>query len=267
MKIPFLSILLCFCSAIFAQNSMSPQQMKTKTDSILAEANVLYQYEKAAWITTDSAVSKKQLKNILGPYLVYQLKDSMITIFMNRTMDACIYEAIYTPYFDVPTKQIVATRPLNATEKRLHEISGKIVQQIEEKKYPITCPKEYNLNLELIPYEKGYKLYILTGTSQSKVIPFGNDYIFFADQQGNITSWKPFHTRLIDQPTVIDGNQVRSLSHSHRQEPFITATDICTFRLYAPMYDQEDFSVYSPVLSTYFKYILKDNTIEITENP
>ncbi len=64
-----------------------------------------------------------------------------------------------------------------------------------------------------------------------------------------------------------DGSELTMVTHSHlKTNPFITATDICTFKLYAPLTKLEEFSVYSPALGTYMKYNYKKDTIEVVKN-
>ena len=55
--------------------------------------------------------------------------------------------------------------------------------------------------------------------------------------------------------------------HSHlKYEPFISATDICTFRLYYNKTGSTKFAVYSTALSMYFIYELATNTITPTKD-
>ena len=118
----------------------------------------------------------------------------------------------------------------------------------------------------MIPYELGYKLYILTGTAKRDVIPLGNDYVFFADSDGKITSWRKFHSVLIPSITKYKGEKVISITHSHlHAEPFISATDICTFKLYGSIYGLKQFKVLSTALSKYFTYDSDKNTIETSD--
>lgn len=247
-----------------AQPKSTLQEMKMKTDSILSEADLLYQFEKAAWISTDSARVKQELKGKIGSYIVYKNEETICVVFLDKMASLCLYELKFNPFLDVPYKQIMLSRTLTDKEKGLYLVKEKMIQQVTDNKYPLSCPTGYNLNAEIIPYAEGYKLYLITGTGQDKVIPFGNDYLFWGDGKGNILNWKKFHSRLIPQPTQYEGSKVTEITHSHlRQEPFMSATDICTFRLYGSFYDMDEFSVYSPALSVTFTYKLKSNSIEI----
>ena len=247
-----------------AQTELTEQQIKEKTDSILTEGNLLYQYEKAAWISTDLAMEKKDIKKKFGGYFVYQENDTIKTIILNKNKQ-CVYELSFINDFSRPAKEILAQRELNENENKLLTIRDNILNQIVEKKYEVSCPDGFNLNMELLPYNSGYKLYILTGTSQPQIIPFGNDYLFLADPDGEILSMRKFHSRLIPSTTKgPNGAQITESMHSHlRTEPFISVTDICTFKLYGSLYEQKEFKVYSPALSTYFTYSLITNNITI----
>ena len=256
---------ILFCAGMFAQNKMTLREMKQKTDSILAEADLLYRFEKAAWIATDSARAKPDLQSKLGTYVLYQVQDMLIVAFINRNVDTCIYEAIFSPYLEAPVKQTITNRALNETEKKLISVMTKAQKPIIDKKYPLSCPEGFKFNMQLIPCDNGYKLYLLTGTTQMNIIPFGNDYLFRTDKEGNILGWRSFHSSLLVQPVTINGQKITRLSHSHlAREPFISATDICTFRLYGSYYGLNEFSVYSPAFSLYFTYKLDSNTIEIS---
>ena len=262
-------LILLFSLSILgkAQNELSKKQIEEKTDSILIEGNLLYKYERAAWISFDLAMEEESIKLDYGGYITYQDGDSIKTTILDKENKFCIFELTFIKDFNKPTNENLTRRKLTENEEKLLYIKNKIIDEIIEKKYEVGCPEGYSLNKILIPNNKGYKLYIITGTSQSQIIPFGNDYLFYADENGNITSWKKFHSRLISTQTVgPSGEEVRGLTHSHlRAEPFISATDICTFKLYGVLYNIDEFSVYSPELSIYFIYNSKKDTIKIED--
>lgn len=259
-----LFLLVTVFSGLNAQTSFSGTELKQKCDSILEEGNTLYKYEKAAWIASDLAMDKKEIKKDFGGLLIYQRNDSISAVVLEKEGTKCIYEVIFKNDFNNPCKESQIVRDLTGIEKSLQQIKKKIFNEaLNNEKYQVKCPQGYNINMELIPYELGYKLYFILGTSQSKLIPFGNDYIFFGDKEGNINSWRKFHSRLIFSPTEYEGNKVTGLIHSHlKSEPFISATDICTFKLYGSLYELNEFEILSTGLRKYFKYKLKENEIE-----
>lgn len=134
-----------------------------------------------------------------------------------------------------------------------------------EQNIPVGCPEGYGLNMILMPKDDGYNFYIMTGANKSGIIPFGNDYLFMTDDSGNIQSWKRFHSRLIALDSKgPNGAVAREMIHSHlKAEPFITASDICTFMLYGKLCGQRSFQVLSTDLGKYLRYRLDMNTIEI----
>jgi hypothetical protein len=266
MKVITLIFLIFAVISVNAQTILSEDQIRQKTDSVLKEANLIYEYEKAAWVTTDLAFENIEIKNDMAGYIAYQQHDTTKTIIINKNGE-CILETKFITGSIVPANKNFTKRNLNENEIHLLLIRDSIVRDIENKKINISCPDGFSLNLVLIPASFGYKLYILTGTSQPDIIPFGNDYLIISDDYGQIISWKKFHSRLIATPVKApNGEDIIEFIHSHlKTEPFISATDICTFKLYAPIHQKLSFSVYSPALSKSFRYLLLEDSIEIKD--
>jgi hypothetical protein len=260
-----LSVLLFFGTK--AQSIYSDTELKLKCDSILIEGNNLYSYEKAAWITSDLAREKKEIYKNFGGLLTYKRSDTISTLVLSKKGNKCIYEVSFISNYNQPCKEDLTRRELTQTEKKLQETKVKMVDEIFSKDiYQVSCPEGYNFNIQLIPGDLSYKLYFILGTNRSNEIPFGNDYVFFANNEGQITSWRKCHSGLIYTPTEFEGNKVTRSMHSHlKSEPFISATDICTFKLYAELCGLEEFEVYSTGLKKNFKYNLKENKIEFSD--
>ncbi len=261
-KSHIIAALLLLSVSIYAQKAELNKEIKQKTDSILKEADQLYRYESAAWISTDMALAESDISKDFGGYLVMSSGDTVKAVVRSKKTGLKIYTVSFTRN---PQKPVLVEKTgceLTAREQKLWKIKDDISLQVFSDTYKIGWPKGYNPVLELLPYENGYKFYILMGTAQRDLIPFGNDYVFFIDKAGKIVSWRKFHSRMIIAQTKIEGKEVIGLTHSHLQaEPYISATDICTFRLYAPMYKLEDFKVLSTNLSVFFTYNIKNNTI------
>ena len=266
-KLSLLVVISLFSSIMFAQTiEMSENELKTQLDSVLVEGNLLYKHEKAAWISTDLAQENKTVKKDYGGFFAYEEQGEIRVIILGKKSQNCIAEYSFESNFSKPKSVKTESRDLSDKEKDLLEVREKIVKNLSDKKYEVTVPDGYSPNLILLPFAEKYKLYIIMGTSQKDVIPFGNDYLFIADKNGKIESWQKFHSRIIPGYTKMNGNKVTSLTHSHlRTTPLMTATDICTFMLYAPLYDIDAFSVYSPALGKYMTYSLKDNEIIVKE--
>lgn len=260
-KIALLTLLLVPL-ALSAQKKYSKEEIVEITDSILAEGNLLYQYERAAWMSTDLAHADKQVARLFKSYLIYQDGDTIKGIIINSG-DIVVATYLFYQDFTKEYSSDLTRRDLSDKESKLLTARNEILNNLNKYKYPVTCPDGFSLNMILIPYNDGYKFYIITGTSQNGVIPFGNDYIFFAGSDYAIKDWRKFHSGLIPVESNSGENAIISSVHSHlKKEPFISATDICTFKLYASYVGLNSFSVYSPALSLYFRYSLASDSIE-----
>lgn len=253
---------------IFSLNLFSQEEINlAKLDSILEEADLMYKYEKSVWNSTDLLMSNKKLKKNYGGYIVHHSNDTLTVTYLDKNQKESI--ARYSYKFDNLSKFLITSiesPQLTSLEKELFDIKGLIANQLSDSKYNVTIPQDYNPNLVLIKENDEYRLYIIMGTSKTGVIPFGNDYLFKANSKGKIIYWKKFHSRMIPTMAEFNGQKVTESFHSHlRTTPYITATDICTFRLYAQYTELEKFSVYSPAFGKSMTYILKTNKIEIEE--
>ena len=261
-------IVFLFTLTSFSQTALKDEVLKSKLDSILVEADLLYSYEKVAWKASDIVVQKESLKHQIGGYIVYHSNDTVSSIFIDKSSQKRIAKITFTKKdLTVPYSSDYNQVELSSKEKKLLEIRKTIINQFSNPVYQVTISNGYSPNLVLIEEETGYKFYIIMGTNQPEIIPFGNDYLFKTDKNGIITSARKFHRTVIPAQTKMkDGSEVVSVIHSHlKMIPLITATDICTFRLYGELYQMNEFRVLSTALGKYFKYTLKTNTIEVID--
>jgi hypothetical protein len=265
----FIAFLLSFAYTFsFGQDlKYTNEEISLKLDSIMQEANLLYRYERSSWVSTDLALANSTTKNNFGGFLTYKNEDSFKTIILDKELNKCIAEFIFKDDFNKPKTEIVSERELTQNEMTFQKIKNKIIDQLSDAKYEVSVPEGFTLNVTLMPENNGYKMYMIAGTDQPNVIPFGNDYLFYTNKEGIIQSWKKFHSRLIPAYTTApNGGKIVMPIHSHlRTTPFISATDICTFKLYAGLYDINFFSIYSPALGKSLKYDLSKDKIEIIE--
>ncbi|MDG5493214.1 hypothetical protein [Psychroserpens sp. SPM9] len=244
---------------------------KAILDSIINEADLLYKYEKITWNSTDLAYSNERIKENIGTYIVYLSNDTLFAVFADKEYKNQIAKYSFTKKnLKVPYSEDYEVKPISEKVSKLVEVKNAILKNLNSnaEKYSFNFQKGFNPNLVLIPEISGYKLYIIIGTPNSNVIPFGNDYLFKTDERGNVISWKKFHKTLIATQTKGPNNEVVvSAIHSHlKMTPYISATDICTFRLYGfDLFGMEEFMVTSTALNKVFKYNAKQNSITATE--
>lgn len=266
MRILFFLLLLPIFS--FAQNPLAytPEQLEHMNDSIVKEGNVLYRYEKVAWVGTDMVMENKKVKANFVGYLVYEREGYTVFLAMAET-DECIYELAYRGNYNKPAYIKKQQRRLTEEEFKMWSIKSRLVRQSTSEKYKVRAGSGFSLNFEIIPYALGYKFYVVCGTSQLGIIPFGNDYLFMLDADGGIESFHCFHKDILPGRIKPAGsNSVVVNLHSHAaSEPLITPTDICTFKLYATYYNQTEFSVYSSALNKTFTYKLNLDRIEVKD--
>ncbi len=246
----------------------TPADMQKICDSIVAEGNLLYRYEKAAWMGSDIARGNDAVRKEMKNYIVYRDEGDNIRVCIINARGEVILDLAFSG--DQQINATRETRPLNEEERVWLETKDTVIKNIfaDNETYGVGFPDGFDPNFVLLPHGEGYKLYILAGTSQQDVIPFGNDYIFFADRDGRITGWRKMHSRLLPLQTKIKGETVRETVHSHLPgEPYITPTDICTFRLYGPMYGQKSFIVASTALRKLMTYDIETNSITVIDLP
>ncbi|WP_153394297.1 hypothetical protein [Chryseobacterium vaccae] len=264
-------ILLIIMSVLISaqEKKYSDQELKQKLDSIKAEGNLLFSHENASWHSGDLISQNKSVAGSVGTYLTYKVHDTIKTVFLNREQSLVLAEYSFKNNGTKPVKENFRQRKLNNTESGINKVRNTIIPQLSDPKYEVGVPEGYNLNIIILPLNEKYKVYLIPGTSQNGIIPFGNDYLFITDGEGKILSNQRFHSRLIPAITQMEnGTTSVKTTHSHlKTNPFISATDICTFKLYAPLTKMEEFSVYSPALGTYMTYNYKKDSLEKTKKP
>ena len=254
----------CFVSS-YAQNDT----LQNKLNVIIQEANLLYNYEKVTWNASDLLASKKKLTEHFGGYVTYHSGDTIYATFLHKEKDNRIAKYSFTAdNLKQPFDENYDDAQLTANEKKLATIKVRVIEQLADPKYEVQIPEGYDPNLVLVKDETEYRLYIIMGTTQENTIPFGNDYVFHTDFDGNINDWKKFHSRIIPAQSEVPGvGIILSAMHSHlRTTPYITATDICTFRLYFEYEGIEEFKVYSLGMGTYFTYNIARNVIVVGDD-
>ena len=98
------------------------------------------------------------------------------------------------------------------------------------------------------------RMYMLQGVERSGIIPFGNDFSFDFDNDGNIKAFRRYHQSFIPVPN--DGEMA---FHSHlKDNPYITPTDICNFLLYHG--NMKETAVLSTALGGYIFYSTETHT-------
>jgi len=241
----FLCLLSCLC--IHGQPDTDKEEQR-----LLSEGRRLYRSEMASWYGSDIFLAQTRDQGFIGGYFSYPDGDSTKCIFYSKGNTPRV---IGTIVFDSTFRTTSATadlspRDFTPLEKELYTLralSGSIVNSD-------TLFKAYeSTQLNLIPMISGKErnVYILTGSQQTGVVIFGNDYLLRFDEADHLLEKKRLHHNLIvtdyRQKDKKGAEQFGSM-HTHLPETgeFITATDICTLMLYEKFAKWKQYIVVGP---------------------
>ena len=259
-------ILLCcwlFIPALRAQQTASlldAADLKAANDSILAEAYQLYLHEKVAWVLEDVFYgSKSSAINMVDGWL--PITEDGITvkgIFYNKEKTQALFEA----NFNIQTGETSAKDAVrDLTKEEIDEINEHLriidaVKSLDAEDLPY-CPEGCTFNVDIVSIgENLHRVYYILGTSQHGIIPFGCDFSYDCDSEGNIKAFRRYHKTYI--PAVLkmeDGSAVREIFHSHLSIcPLMAPTDIALFLLYGYEAGLSGFNVLSTVYHCRFAF-------------
>ncbi len=241
-----LALFGCLLNSAFCQ----VKDLHLISDSISGEGKAIYKSEFASWYGTDvfSEKCQNRRKRAAG-YLSYDNGNGLVNIFFDKSPEPRILSTIIFGY-NLNSKMYkldTADREFTPLEKELFTIRKRAIEQIQ-----VDSIFKIYKNTELNPVpiiQNGIKrVYILTGTNQSGVVLFGNDYLVSFDEHDNIIGTKKLHKGLIVSQISKDETKVQvGGMHSHLAafSEFITATDICTLMLYKKFTTWNQYTVIS----------------------
>ncbi len=219
----------------------------------MAEGKLLYRSEMASWYGTDLFLERYKLREKIGGYFSYVEKDSAKCIFFSKAAEPKVIGTIaFDSAYNTKTANInLVERDFSGSEKNLYEIRKLALEKVNSD----TFFKSYeHTQLNLIPLISGNvrKVYLLTGTAQSGVVLFGNDYLLTFDKQNKLTEKKQLHNNIIPvyygkESDTEEGKENFGAMHSHLPQTgeYITATDICTLMLYEKLAKWKQYTVVS----------------------
>ena len=265
-------ICLFLCGGIHAQgNELPPEERLMQiNDSIVYEGEALYTADIMSWWLTDYFFSRQHDAKEIGGSLVHAMNDSICSaLFVNKEMDKCIFE-FRMNLASGEVYVIDSVRPITEKESdKLADRQAKIEKVLEQYADSMRwlSPEEGSFNWDLLYINDQARLYVLQGVTKQGIIPFGNDYSFDFNENNEITKFRRHHKTFLPLAlTMDDGTEVAEIVHTHlRDNPYITATDICNFLLYGIPAGIKSFSVLSTYYKCYFKFSFSDGN-KITVN-
>lgn len=240
--------ILCFI--LLSQSAFGQDNPTEQAKPIVDEGKRLYRSEMASWYGTDLFLENHKDRSNIGGYFSYADNGVAKCVFFSNADNPKVIGTIsFDSTYDTKTAKIeLAERGFTNNETALYTIRKLALARINSD----TLFKTYkNTSLNLIPLinagEK--KVYVLTGSDQSGLVIFGNDYLMTFDKDNNLISTRQLHQNLIPiKYNNKEGNEKEEGAiHSHLPETgdFITATDICTLMLYEKFTTWKQHSVMS----------------------
>jgi len=221
---------------ILAQSVTAQQNaLRHIADSIYAEGEMLYRSEWASGHGTQIFTSRFGEKKLLsGGYFSYETPKGLTTIFFSKNEDPVALATVKFDYGLDSSKYSIdtTTRKLTEDEKGFYTIRSKAAQAV----LGDTLFKFYeHTSLNLVPIVKNgaKRVYVITAQTLQDEVLLGNDYLIIFDKDDNIIKETKLHNNLI--PLGTGGKDpIKASSHQHlgKTSPFITATDICAFKLW-----------------------------------
>ncbi|MDO3641423.1 hypothetical protein [Mucilaginibacter sp. L3T2-6] len=204
-------------------------------DSIKAEGEMLYRSEWASGHATAIFKLKYPTKKLLsGGYLSYETKKGLTTIFFSTNEDPVVVATVkFRNGLDLSNYSIdTITRKFTENEKEFYTIRAEAAKDVLND--PLFQFYDHT-SLNLIPVIKGgeKRVYVITAQTSPNEVLLGNDYLITFDKDNNIIKKTKLHNNLIPLGTGGE-DPIKASSHQHLGEtsPFITATDVCAFKMW-----------------------------------
>lgn len=244
----------------FAQDTRTFDQIN---DSIMREARLIYQYDKAFTMAMQAVDANRQLRRSAGEILVMPKNNTVYAlVFSKSNPEALVAEMKFGKNASDSATLAVSNRAATEEELDFHFLKHKAMNNVQVK-YDINFgDRDTFLNPIFFPFIERirgaevllYKLYLTTETNSSNTIPFGRDYMFISDAQGNIIYNLQFNLYM---PLPISNEMLETtiaeIEYLDR-EPYITPTDIYLFSKYGAPRGLNTLRVNSTALGVVFQY-------------
>ena len=266
----FLLVLLTALLTGVASHAQRPAMhvIDAVNDSVIDEGNNLYLHDKLNWVMSDAykqmCSSKTASLSVVG-----MLNDTLMSgIMIDVDQLKCVFECrLNLNSGDIEPFNLV--RGLTPKELLRAERQVELLEKVGEIDGIANVKEAGNLNADVVEISPTLtRVYLLQGTNKSKLIPFGNDYSFDFDANGEMIASRTYHNSFIPIDFSDKNGNIHKCTHSHFDDnPYITPTDIATFLLYGhDLYGMKTFSVYSKAYNCYFTYNAETATIVLVDD-
>jgi len=219
----FLALLLAFCLAAPA-SAQTPEE-RTRLDWALQRGRLLFEIDRAAWVTTDDLqerVRDIRSQGIMGwtveragpAYLVTYYAgagNARVAVYRGRVQNRRVVSREVFPPASRP--------PLTPLQRRLADARGAIAR------FGRTPCSPAPFNAAIIPPETPdgpIDVYALTAQTQAGIFPFGGHYRATLSAGGEIGAQRDFTRACLNMPTPPRGRNVAGLMVNHLLDPIPT---------------------------------------------
>lgn len=252
----FFTYLFYFSIHCLAQKPMQVHFIESKLDSILNEADLLYEIEKSK-ITAKKCIKNDLKQKIeLKELITYKKNDTVNVIGLNH-VGLCFLKLSFYKDYETPIRKNLIVRKLTQFEDSVKQHHHLLISKINKKFPEIDLSDEFSYSFAVIPGEEEIKVFKLTLTNSTDNIPFGNDFLYsfnFKNELIYSLSYYDFKPKYIKSKTEL------LILVYQPPIPFIFPSDICKFKLFHNQ-DINKFSAYSRRNKQYFTYSLKNNSL------
>ena len=251
---------------------LDAEGLKAANDSILAEAYQLYLHEKVAWTLEDVfGYSETKTTDSYGGWIPVT-EDGVIVkgVFFDEEKKQVIFEAsvnIQTgEVSENPEVRDLTPDEIEVIDRRRRQIDA--VMTLEDRP---NRPEDdaYLYNVNVLPLADDlYRVYFMLGTAKPGIIPFGSDFSYDCDAEGNVKAFRKYHKSCLPLPVKMeDGSPVEKVFHTHLDMcPLMAPTDIALYLLYGyELAEIKESWVYSPVYQKWFVFDPEEFEIRVED--
>ena len=253
---------LCAFSAGAQQTAqlLDAEGLKAANDSVLLEGYQLYLAERVAWEMEDAFhyCKTKSVDMYGGWFPVTEDGVNVKGIFFDEAKEHVVFEAL----MNIRTGELSsndAVRDLTPAEIERIDKRRRMFEAVQTLDDLPRRPAgdDYMFNAEIVQVDEDlFRVYFMLGTAKNGVTPFGCDFSYDCDSEGNVKAFRRYHKTTLLLPTTFDdGSPAVKTAHTHLEMcPLMAPTDIAIFLLYGVPAGMKESAVYSTVYKKWFVF-------------
>ena len=253
---------LCAFSAGAQQTAqlLDAEGLKAANDSVLLEGYQLYLAERVAWEMEDAFhyCKTKSVDMYGGWFPVTEDGVNVKGIFFDEAKEHVVFEAL----MNIRTGELSsndAVRDLTPAEIERIDKRRRMFEAVQTLDDLPRRPAgdDYMFNADIVQVDEDlFRVYFMLGTAKNGVTPFGCDFSYDCDSEGNVKAFRRYHKTTLLLPTTLDdGSPAVKTAHTHLEMcPLMAPTDIAIFLLYGVPAGMKESAVYSTVYKKWFVF-------------